>query len=131
MAVVGLNDVAGLQHDETVHLDPDKLGALYRDLGPRQTEVVLTRALEEIGQRIEALPEPYQEGRWAELARRARSLIAIADQIGMSKLARVAGDVAICAERCEAPALGACLARLDRIAQNSLAAIYDMANIGG
>jgi hypothetical protein len=53
-------------------------------------------------------------------------MVAIADQIGMASLARVARDVSSCAVRVDAAALGATLARLERIADVSLMAIWDM-----
>jgi len=126
-----VREVAVLAHEESVRLDRETLGTLVRDLGPNGAEIVLARAMEEIAQRLESLAEPHQSGRWAELARRARGLKAIAEQVGMTTLARVAGDVASCATRFEAPALGATLARLDRITYCSLTELWDLQDFGG
>jgi hypothetical protein len=122
--------VNSLEHEEVVRLDDAVLYRLQADLGPLGAENVVCRAIEEIATRLEALAEPHRSGRWAELARRARGLVAIAEQIGMTTLARVAGDVAQCAERGDAAALGAVLQRLDRIAHRSLSAVWDMQDFG-
>jgi len=126
-----VGDVATLQHEETVRIDAGALVALYQDLGPRGAEAVLGRAMQEVSLRLDGLGETHRTGQWAELARRARALRAIAEQAGLTTLARVAADVALCAGRCEAPALGATLARLERIACRSLAELWDMQGTGG
>jgi hypothetical protein len=56
-----------------------------------------------------------------------RSLIAMADQVGMAMLARVAGDVTGCIDAGDGTALAATFARLLRIADRSLCEIWDMA----
>jgi HPt (histidine-containing phosphotransfer) domain-containing protein len=126
-----VGDVAMLIHDDRVRLDRDAVHLLARDLGPAGAESVLARAMEEIAQRLESLTQPHLTGQWAELARRARGLAAVAEQIGLTTLARVAGDVATCAARTEAPALGATLARLERIAHRSLSELWDMHDLRG
>ncbi len=131
MKGAAVGDVAMLNHEDTVRLDVEALAELYRDLSPAGAEAVLARAQEEVMLRLGGLSEPHRSGQWAELARRARALRAISEQVGLTTLARVAGDVAICAARCEATALGATLDRLDRIACRSLAELWDMQGTGG
>ncbi|MEM9247447.1 MAG: hypothetical protein AAGB05_01990 [Pseudomonadota bacterium] len=80
----------------------------------------------EIAHRLDALTDLYRTGAWRDLAAQARRLSAIAEQIGMETLSRVARDVGHCAARQDAAALGACLARLDRIGHRSLSAIWDL-----
>ncbi|MEM0936850.1 MAG: hypothetical protein AAGJ91_13220 [Pseudomonadota bacterium] len=129
-AVAQQSDVTILELEEAVRLDPAYLVALFRDLGPPAAQSVLARAITEIGERLEGLSEPHRSGRWGELARRARALSAIAEQVGMTEFSRVARSVAECAAREDAPALGATLARLDRVAHRSLAAVWDMTGTG-
>jgi hypothetical protein len=121
-----VGELATLDHDDAVRLDAGALAALYRDLGPQGADAVVSRAMSEVALRLESLSGPYLSGQWADLARRARALRAIAEQVGLTTLARVSGDVATCAARGEAPALGATLARLDRIACRSLAQLWDV-----
>jgi hypothetical protein len=118
-----------LKHDEPVRLDPERLAMLFRQLGPAGAENVIARAMEELGHRLAELAPLRRDGRLGDLSRRARSLIAIAEQIGLASFARVSGDVAICAARSDEPALAATLARLERIADRSLLAIWDMQDI--
>lgn len=125
-----MGHVNRLEHEEVVRLDSGVILRLQAELGPLGAENVVCRAIEEIALRLEALGEPHRTGRWAELARRARSLVAIADQVGMTTLARVCRDVALCAERGDAAGLGATLQRLDRIAHRSLSAVWDMQDFG-
>ncbi len=126
----GACDVAVLEHEDAVRLDAGILIGLQRDLGPLGAENVVCRATEEIAQRLGEMSQPHRAGRWADLARRARGLAAVADQVGMATLGRVARDVAACAARGDAAALGATLARLDRITHRSLAAVWDMQDFG-
>ena len=126
-----MRETSRLTHDEAVRLDADALVALMRDLGRQRAEGVLARTMEEIALRLERLPEPHLSGEWQEVARRARALGAIAVQAGMTTLARVAADVASCAERGDGPALSATLARLDRIAYRSIVELWDLQGTGG
>lgn len=126
-----MGDIASLSHDEAITLDPERIAVLVRDLGPMGAESVLCRAMEEIARRLGTLSEPHIAGQWGELSRRARSLSAIAAPVGMTKLSRISADVAACAARCEAPALAATLARLERVGHRSLAAVWDLRDIGG
>jgi hypothetical protein len=120
-----------LRPDEPVRLERARLAALYASAGEAQAEEIICRAMEELAQRLSALERAYAQGETAALARGARSLGAIAEQMGMTGLARVARDVALCAERRDGPALGAVLSRLVRISDRSLTAVWDTADLSG
>lgn len=122
-------EIAILYPVENVRLDPDKLQALHAELGEAGAETVIARAMDEIALRLAELMPLWRDARIPELSKRARSLVGIADQIGMPLLSRVAGDVARCAAIGDAPALGATLARLDRIGDRSLTAVWDLADM--
>ena len=126
----GVSEPAQIHHAECVSLDAGHVLELYRDLGPAGAESVLARAMEEIVVRVAALSDFHRAGRWADVARRAGTLRAIAEQVGMTTLARVAGDVSRCAARGDPASLGATLARLDRTAHRSLAAMWDLQDFG-
>ena len=125
-----MSEPAQIHHAECVSLDAGHVLELYRDLGPAGAESVLARAMEEIVVRVAALSDFHRAGRWADVARRAGTLRAIAEQVGMTTLARVAGDVSRCAARGDPASLGATLARLDRTAHRSLAAMWDLQDFG-
>ncbi|MDV7144056.1 hypothetical protein R3X27_15310 [Tropicimonas sp. TH_r6] len=117
---------ATLNHEEQVRLDPDSLESLYAELGPAGAENVVCRAMEELALRLADLAALHRTGQLDELTRVARSLIAISSQVGLASFARVARDVADCAEGDDPIALGATLCRLERIGDRSLTAVWDL-----
>lgn len=114
---------------EQVSVDQDRLGALYSQLGEASAEDVVCRALEELALRMSHCDRLYRDQSWPELRKNTRSLIAIADQIGMQKLSQVAGDVTACIDVVDTNGLAATLSRLLRIGERSLTAIWDMQDI--
>ncbi|MDF1856352.1 MAG: hypothetical protein P1U48_13020 [Pseudooceanicola sp.] len=117
--------VAILTSDERVRLDRDRLAELTSQLGEQEAENIICRAMEELAVRLSFTERQFRQGKYAEIRKSARALVAIADQIGMYALARVAGDVIACVDRGDEVALTAVLARLMRIGEQSLAAIWD------
>lgn len=118
--------VLQLKPTELVTVDPDRLGALYHQLGEAGAEDVVCRALEELALRLGQCDRLYRTQSWDELRKSSRSLIAIAEQIGMAGLARVAGDVTRCLDQGDGTALAATLSRLIRVGERSLTAIWDL-----
>ncbi len=120
-----MSQVMKIRPSESVQVDQERLGALYMQLGEAIAEDVVCRAMEELALRMAQCERLYRENRLSELRKNARSLIAIADQIGMSSLGRVAGDVTLCVDDNDEVALAATLSRLLRIGERSLTAIWD------
>ena len=120
--------VAVLKLAEAVALDRDQLEVLYRQLGPVGADKVVQHALEELSALLEALPGDYRDGRFDDLTAGARALAAVAQQVGMTKLARVSRDLSDLSSGRDAPALGAVIARLGRIGDRSLVAVWDMSD---
>lgn len=120
-----------LRPEEAVRLERAQLTALYDSVGKAQAEEIICRAMEELAMRLALMERAYSASELPALAKSARGLVAIAGQVGMSALARVAGDVAACAEARDLPALGATLARLVRISDRSLTAVWDTAGLSG
>ncbi|OED46784.1 hypothetical protein [Leisingera sp. S232] len=112
-------------HSETVRLDPDKLSALYDQLGEAGAEDVVCRAIEEMAVRLTHCERLWRQNDMANLRKSARSLIAIAEQIGMTALARIASDVTEAVDAEDAPAVAAILFRLMRVGERSLTAVWD------
>lgn len=115
-----------LVQNETVRLDRERLGTLYAQLGEAGAEDVLGRAMEELAVRLTCGERFFRQGRYDDLRKIARSVAAIADQIGMHMLARVARDVAICVDALDDNGTAATLARLLRIGERSLTAVWDV-----
>lgn len=124
-----MTQISRLYPDEPIGLERSNLESLFLQLGRSGAENVVCRAMEELAVRLSDLPGLYRNGHLEELAKLSRSLIGIAEQIGLTTLARVAGDVAYCAGTGDAAALGATLARLERIGDRSLTAVWDIQDL--
>lgn len=124
-----LEQVVFLAPSEATRLDPDKLDSLYSRLGPHTAEEVVCRAMEELAFRLAHIDRLYCRADLIEMRKNTRALIAIADQIGMTGLARVAGHVICCIDDADTTALAATLARMTRTGERSLTAIWDLQDV--
>ncbi|HEY9037378.1 MAG TPA: hypothetical protein VIN05_00310 [Roseovarius sp.] len=115
-----------LKQEEVVRLNPDRLEELYSQMGEAGAEDVVCRALEELAVRLSHTERCHREGRLADMRKSARSLVVIADPIGMHMLARVAADVVACVDGGDPVATAATLSRLLRIGERSLSEIWDL-----
>ena len=97
---------------EAANVDQDRLSALYLQLGQANAEDVVCRAMEELALRLSNCDRLYRDLALDELRKGVRSLIAIADQIGMSDVSAVAGHVTACIDNEDATALASTFARL-------------------
>lgn len=122
-------EVSALRHEEGVRLDPDRIGALYGELGHAAAESVVCRAMEELAVRISDIRRFHEAGDVEAVQRSGRLLAKVAEQVGMTSLARVAADVCDSAEMRDPAALGATVARLVRIGDRSLTAIWDLQDL--
>ena len=111
---------------ESVAVDHGQLSLLYAQLGQSGAEDVVCRALEELAMRLSQSEAHYRGRDWARLRKNARSLIAIAEQLGMSALSRVAGDVTTAIDQGDANAVSATLSRLLRVGERSLTVVWDI-----
>ena len=117
-------NVARMDLEEPVGLDPDRLGVLYAQLGNAGAVEVMCRAMDALAGRLAELDGLQARGDLRAIAKLAHSLIGIADQIGMAAVAHVAGDVTACARSGDAVALAATLSRLHRQADGALTALW-------
>lgn len=124
-----MKHVTQIKPKESVDVDQDRLGALYAQLGETSAEDVVCRAMEELALRLSLCERLYRSSSWVELRKSVRSLVAIADQIGMSALSSVAGDVTQCIDDKNDVALAATLGRLMRVGEESLTAIWDIQDV--
>ncbi|MGJ8544085.1 MAG: hypothetical protein ACSHWZ_01490 [Sulfitobacter sp.] len=120
-----MTQVLEIRLSEPVSVDSDRIGALYAQLGEAGAEDILCRAMEELALRLGHCDTLYREANWPELRKNTRLLVAISDQIGMQVLARVAGHVIQSIDSSDATALAATLARLLRIGERSLSAVWE------
>jgi len=116
--------LAILRHEERVRLNQDSLATLCAELGEAGAERVILRAMEDLGARLSELQRLADEGQPVSVARNARRMAKLADQVGLSTLANVAIDVGQAAEAGDDAAQAATLARLVRIGEHSLIAVW-------
>ncbi len=121
---MSVEQITRLQQSEPVHLDQARLEQLYLQLGEAGAEDVVCRALEEVAVRLSHTERCFRLGQVQDMRKSARSLIAIAEQIGMSKLAGVARDVTLSIDLHDKVAIAATLSRLLRIGETSLHEVW-------
>lgn len=124
-----MSEIVKIRLSEQIQLDQGRLGALYTQLGEKGAESVVCRAMEELASRMAQCETFWRSNNREKLRKQARSLIAIADQIGMERLALVAGDVTASIDEMDEVATAATLSRLLRIGERSLSAIWSMEDL--
>ncbi len=124
-----MNDIVKIRLTEQIQLDQVRLGTLYAQLGEAGAGDVISRAMEELAVRLAQCDTLWRARNLMQLRKHARSLIAIADQIGMHRLAQVAGNVTVCLDNDDEVAVAATLSRMLRIGERSLSAIWAMEDL--
>lgn len=107
-------------------MDPGQIETLCTDLGAGPAEDVICRAMEELAQRLCIIQDQAVSGPREDMHKGLRAMAAIADQIGLRALSRVAHDVMACIEMGDRVAEAATLARLARAGERSLSALWDL-----
>lgn len=121
-----MGHLVALDHEEGVRLDAVRLVKLVTELGDRGAETMVSNTMEAMALLLAEMEEQYESGDTWQIGRSARRLARLAEAVGMTTLARVAGDVETCAGRSDMVAFAATWSRLLRIAERSLTAIWDM-----
>ena len=121
-----MNGITYLAPVERPAMDTAQIETLCTDLGRNAAEDVVCRAMEELAQRMCQLQTQARSGPREDMHKGLRALAAIADQIGLCSLSKVAHDVAACIEMGDAVAEAATLARLARTDERSLTALWDI-----
>lgn len=126
---VNVTAVLRLRYEEPVRLDRDQLETIYRNLGPAGADTVVNQALEELAAGLSQAARQYRTHRFDQMRVTLRALIAVSRQLGLTSTARVARDVLDLLGSPDAAALAATLARLERIGESSLIAIWDLQDL--
>lgn len=124
-----MKHITQIKPQESVAVDSERLKALYAQLGDVSAEDVVCRAMEELALRLSFCDRLHRTTALVELRKSVRSLIAIADQIGMSAVSEVAVHVTNCIDQNDRIALAATMGRLTRVGEESLTAIWDLQDI--
>ncbi len=116
---------------EKVRLDNDRLNDLYDRLGPNGADDFISAKMEELAIQLSRLGRDYDAGRLSGTRLAAEQISGLADQIGMVMVARVARDVRGLTQRNDPTALAATVARLERVGETSLMAVWDIQGLSG
>lgn len=115
-----------LMHKERVRQDAEPIATMYRNLGTVSAEQVVTRALGELALTMAGLANQVRAHELQDVERQLRRLQRMSENLGMTSLGVVAGDVRTCIDRGDVTAFSAVWARLLRIAERSLMADKDL-----
>ncbi len=118
-----------LRFVEPVIVDADRLVELCVKLGEPRAEEMIALSIDNLWRGLEVLREGFAAHRLDDVVEQSKGLSQIADNLGLRLFARVSRDVESCAMRMDGPALGACLYRLDRIADSSINSVWDLCDI--
>ena len=113
-------NVVALRPIERPQQDSAQIASLYRSLGSASAEQVMARALGELAFAMSALADRIRAHELGDLLRRLKRLQHMAQNLGLSSLSQVAGDLGHCLNRQDSTAFSAVWARLLRIAECTL-----------
>lgn len=122
---VGVMCVTRLKIEERVGFEPRRMADLYRTMGEIGAENVVCDTMEELTIQLVRADRLGKRGKFEEVAEIAHRIAPVAERIGLLGLGRVARDVVACARGDDLAAFSATLARLSRIGDRSLTAIWD------
>lgn len=120
-----------LHREEPLTLDPERLAALCLEIGEARVPEVLARDMQDLSETISRARGLLRAGLLSQLAPCAGRVGQIAEPMGLGGLARVAADVAALSATGDRVALAAALARLERIANQSLRMVWLLHDMSG
>ena len=124
-----MDKVVACRPVELIFVDPTRLLQLARERGVPRAELIASLALEEIAERLSSAEAAWRAGEISRLAKVSRSLVGLSDEIGLSPMASVAGEVSSNAVARDPHALAALVARLVRVGEHSLAAVGEIGHL--
>lgn len=117
--------ISALAVSEAVRVDSRRVAEIIAELGETAAQNVVGLALEQLAAALTAVDAALGAGNLAQAIADAERISRLAWQIGLLSLAGVAMDLGSTAERGDNPALAAIRARLMRVGNRSLTAIWD------
>ncbi|WP_444454704.1 hypothetical protein ACTTAI_04985 [Rhodobacter capsulatus] len=120
-----MSAIEKLRMDEPVRLDPDRLVVLYAELGQFAAERLIAAAMEDLAVHLVAVQLAAKDQRVDLLDRASVEIARLSRQVGMMLLSRVALDLRDCVQNDDRIGQAAVLARLVRLAERSLTAVWD------
>lgn len=123
--------VTDLPLGEPARFNPGQLEELCARLGETRAETEVAHALDRLSLLLDEAARIGRTGDCQDLSDVLAVLVRDAHLIGMATLARVGRDVIGCLERGDEIALSATLARLLRVGDRSIHAIWDLEDVSG
>ncbi|MFC0201262.1 hypothetical protein [Paracoccus rhizosphaerae] len=117
--------ISALAVPEAVRVDSRRVAEIIAELGETAAQHVVGLALEQLAAALTAVDAALQAGDLAQAVADAERISRLAWQIGLLSLAGVAMDLGSTAERGDQAAMSAIRARLMRVGNRSLTAIWD------
>ncbi len=102
---------------------------LIIQLGPAGADQLVNHAMEELAVLLARIEKQHRQGAVDEVQTGVKSLVTISQQVGMTTLARVGRDVLSIIPGHDSNAYCAAVARLVRIGEKSLVAVWDLADM--
>lgn len=121
--------ITALAVSEPVRVDSRRVGDIVTELGETAAQNVIGLALEQLAGALTTADTAIRHADLPEAVLQCDLLARLAWQIGLLSLAGVAMDLGSCAERRDLVAIGAIHARLMRVGNRSLTAIWDRAGL--
>ena len=125
---------AGVPHlvpRDDPQLNPGPIARLFAERGETEAEHLIGAAMDDLTDRLMKAEALHLACRFGELARLARTMVGRAEGIGFRGVALAAAQVSDCALSRDPIALAATMARLARMTEQSLAAVWDLDPSGG
>ncbi|KMW58984.1 hypothetical protein AIOL_003965 [Candidatus Rhodobacter oscarellae] len=117
--------VSQIRPQEAVTLNTDVLDEMCVQLGHGKAEVAICAAMEDLAVLLQYSGTLLKAGDLETLQVTSQQVNGLAERTGMVRLARVAKDVTMLSERGDVPALAATTARMRRVGEQSLIAMWD------
>lgn len=125
----GSMEVSQLRPDEAVHLNMEKLDRMCTQLGYDGAELEISHAMEDLAVLLQQAGRCWRTKEYVTLKQVAEQTQNVANRIGMIGLECVAADVVDLSQSDDMNALAATVARMRRLGELSLLAIWDRADL--
>lgn len=113
--------ITAMRPNDRVRQDAEPVALMYRSMGTKAAEEVVSRALSELALTMAGLAGLVRVRDLSDLDRQLRRLQRMAEQLGLVSLGQVACDARQCHGDGDDVAFAAVWARLMRVAETSLA----------
>lgn len=120
-----MSSMTPLSIAESVHIDTQRLTDIINDLGTAPARTMISMSLQQVKAGLATLSAAVSKSDRKAISQAADRVSRDAWQVGLVTLSAVAVDVVDCANNDDCAAMAAVLARLERVATQSLAEMWE------